>query len=125
MEFPSDIWREIMSYFHSSYKKPLHYDAYTNMDLYKEYSKYDKSNMNSSLYRYILDDYSFCYKASLIDSGKWNPFMTRYCWLAATLHLNENKLRKLWNENYNYKKNIIDDFKIIIRILDIPSMIFD
>ncbi len=25
MEFPEEIWREIMNYFHSSYKQPLHY----------------------------------------------------------------------------------------------------
>ena len=25
MDFPQDIWSEIMSYFHSSYKKPIHY----------------------------------------------------------------------------------------------------
>lgn len=27
MEFPGDIWREIMSYFHSAYKVPLHYTS--------------------------------------------------------------------------------------------------
>lgn len=25
MEFPKEIWMEIMGYFHSAYKKPLHY----------------------------------------------------------------------------------------------------
>ena len=25
MEFPNEIWSEIMGYFHSAYKKPLHY----------------------------------------------------------------------------------------------------
>ena len=25
MEFPNEIWKEIMNYFHSSYKLPLHY----------------------------------------------------------------------------------------------------
>ena len=27
MDFPSDVWEVIMSYFHSSYKKSSHYDA--------------------------------------------------------------------------------------------------
>lgn len=27
MIFPDDVWISIMSYFHSSYKKPLHYEA--------------------------------------------------------------------------------------------------
>ena len=27
MEFPGDIWIEIMSYFHSAYKVPLHYTS--------------------------------------------------------------------------------------------------
>jgi hypothetical protein len=27
MEFSSDIWKEIVGYFHSSYKRPSHYDA--------------------------------------------------------------------------------------------------
>ena len=27
MIFPNDTWNLIMSYFHSSYKKPLHYEA--------------------------------------------------------------------------------------------------
>ena len=29
VEFPEDVWNIIVSYFHSSYKKPTHYDAIT------------------------------------------------------------------------------------------------
>lgn len=35
MEFPQDLWKEIMSYFHSTYKKPLHYECLLeNSDFY-------------------------------------------------------------------------------------------
>ena len=42
MEFPSDIWKTIMSYFHSSYKKPLHYDAFKTIKLYKDFKNSEK-----------------------------------------------------------------------------------
>ena len=35
MEFPKDIWDNILSYFHSPYKCPLHYNAIMdNNDFY-------------------------------------------------------------------------------------------
>lgn len=35
MEFPQDLWGEIMSYFHSTYRKPLHYNCLLeNTDFY-------------------------------------------------------------------------------------------
>ena len=37
MEFPDDIWILTMSYFHSSYKRPLHYDGFISIGLYKDY----------------------------------------------------------------------------------------
>ncbi len=33
-EFPPELWGVVMSYFHSSYKKPLHYDALMNCDYF-------------------------------------------------------------------------------------------
>lgn len=32
MKFPIDIFREILSYFHSTYKKPIHYVAILSQD---------------------------------------------------------------------------------------------
>ena len=76
--------------------------------------------IDNTLYRYILDDYTFCCKLFLIDSGKWNPYMTRYCWLAIILEADEKKAIKLWNHNYKYNKKVADDYSIIIKSLNIP-----
>tara|TARA_Y100000385_G_C13093556_1_gene640043 strand:- start:445 stop:795 length:351 start_codon:yes stop_codon:yes gene_type:complete len=60
MEIPEDIWNTIMGYFHSSYKKPSHYEAimympefyYTRLH-HKESHKYS-DKWNKSL---IVDSY--------------------------------------------------------------------
>ena len=131
MEFPIDIWNTIMTYFHSSYKKPLHYDAFKTIELFRDFKKTKKKisymdnfdNLNlieNTLYRYILDDYSFCRSTILLDTGKWNPFMTRYCWLILLLNMDDEKSQRLWNSNYQYSKVIVDDFKTIINKLNLP-----
>tara|TARA_B100001769_G_scaffold195119_1_gene155533 strand:- start:12754 stop:13173 length:420 start_codon:yes stop_codon:yes gene_type:complete len=131
MEFCNDIWNEIMSYFHSSYKKPLHYQAFISIELYKDYKntdsritfidEFDTINViDNTLYRYILDDYSFCRNIALLDRGKWNPFMCRYSWLTIILNLSEVKEANLWNSNYNYNKLVVKDFKTIIQESRIP-----
>ena len=131
MEFPIDIWNTIMTYFHSSYKKPLHYDAFKTIELFRDFKKTKKKisymdnfdNLNlieNTLYRYILDDYSFCRSTILLDTGKWNPFMTRYCWLILLLNMDDEKSQRLWNSNYHYSKVIVDDFKTIINKLNLP-----
>ena len=70
MEFPDDIWGNIMSWFHSAYREPPHYIAFTNMEIYQEYKTKDNPVLDydgeirmieNTLYRYILDDYSFCW----------------------------------------------------------------
>ena len=134
MEFCNDIWNEIMSYFHSSYKKPLHYQAFISIELYKDYKntdsritfidEFDTINViDNTLYRYILDDYSFCRNIALLDRGKWNPFMCRYSWLTIILNLSELKEANLWNRNYRYNKLVVKDFKTIIQELRIPLTI--
>ncbi len=131
MDFPDDIWILIMSYFHSSYKRPLHYQGFISIELYKDYKNtenktiyihdFDTINViENTLYRYILDDYSFCRNITLLDSGKWNPFMCRYCWLTIILNLSELKEANLWNSNYYYNKLIVNDFKAIIQELQVP-----
>ena len=131
MEFPDDLWNMIMTYFHSSYKKPLHYEAFKTIKLYKDFKNSEKKlwyiddfdNLNvieNTLYRYILDDYSFCRSIVLLDTGKWNPFMSRYCWLILLLNMGDAKSQRLWNSNYHYNRVIVEDFKIIIRNLNVP-----
>tara|TARA_Y100000768_G_scaffold387158_1_gene377496 strand:+ start:5384 stop:5803 length:420 start_codon:yes stop_codon:yes gene_type:complete len=131
MEFCNDIWNKIMSYFHSSYKKPLHYQAFISIELYKHYKntdsritfidEFDTINViDNTLYRYILDDYSFCRNIALLDRGKWNPFMCRYSWLTIILNLSEVKEANLWNSNYSYNKLVVKDFKTIIQESHIP-----
>lgn len=130
MEFPYDIWILIMSYFHSSYKRPLHYDGFISIGLYKDYKNTDSrityigdfdtiNVIDNTFYRYILDDYSFCRNIALLDVGKWNPFMSRYSWLTITLNLSEDKEANLWNSNYCYNKLLVNDFKDIIQELRI------
>ena len=131
MDFPDDIWILIMSYFHSSYKRPLHYQGFISIELYKDYKntdsritfidEFDTINViDNTLYRYILDDYSFCRNIALLDRGKWNPFMCRYSWLTIILNLSHVKEANLWNSNYNYNKLVVKDFKTIIQESRIP-----
>ena len=47
MEFPIDIWNTIMTYFHSSYKKPLHYDAFKTIELFRDFKKDVEYAINS------------------------------------------------------------------------------
>ena len=129
MEFPQDIWMNIMSWFHSSYKKTLHYDAFSNSNIYKDYRTkddpvlyYDNNiyMIDNTLYRYILNDYMFCCKEFLVDTKKWNPFMTRYSWLSVILNVDERKAIKIWNHNYKYNKVIVYDYNVIVKSLHIP-----
>lgn len=127
MEFPKDIWTNIMSWFHSSYKKTLHYDAFSNSNIYKDYREkdntvlyYDDDTIDNTLFRYILNDYTFFCKEFLIDTKKWNPFMTRYSWLFVILNADERKAIKLWNHNYKYNKVLVSDYNVIVKSLRIP-----
>ena len=129
MEFPDDIWENIMSWFHSAYREPLHYIAFNSIEIYQEYKTKDNPVLHydgeirmieNTLYRYILDDYSFCCKVVLIDTGKWNPYMTRYSWLVVVLGIDREKGLKLWNHYYKYNKNLIDDYNVIVKSLHIP-----
>ena len=128
MEFPEDIWMNIMSWFHSSIRK--HY--ITMLLVIVIFTKiktkddpvlcYDNNiyMIDNTLYRYILNDYTFCRKEFLIDTKKWNPFMTRYSWLSVILNADERKAIKLWNHNYKYSKSIASDYNVIVKSLHIP-----
>ena len=74
MIFPQDIWENIISYFHSSYKKPNHYEAIVdipsfnfkrahhvgiNSNKYKGFTPIDRRNDPDrlSLHSYYIDVY--------------------------------------------------------------------
>ncbi len=135
MEFPQDIWREIFSYFHSSYKKPFHLECFKNIKVYQVYHKLSKNlmyqeeqnnpefYMHSSLYRFIMDDYTFIRRDCNLEK-KWNPYMANYCNNLITYNQEEldcgfdDKMRSknLWCIHYdNYKKELLSDF---IHVLD-------
>jgi hypothetical protein len=135
MEFPQDIWREIFSYFHSSYKKPLHLECFKNIKVYQKYHELSKNvmyqeeqdnpelYMHSSLYRFMMDDYTFMFPDCNLEE-KWNPYMANYCNNYITYRGEEldygfdDKMRhkNLWSIDYdNYKKELLSDF---INVLD-------
>tara|TARA_Y100000741_G_scaffold364963_1_gene358084 strand:- start:7855 stop:8298 length:444 start_codon:yes stop_codon:yes gene_type:complete len=135
MEFPQDIWREIFSYFHSSYKKPVHLECFKNIKVYQKYHELSKNvmyqeeqdnpelYMHSSLYRFMMDDYTFMFPDCNLEE-KWNPYMANYCNNYITYRGEEldygfdDKMRhkNLWSIDYdNYKKELLSDF---INVLD-------
>ena len=65
MDFPEDIWNIVMSYFHSSYKKPSHYESimdvseflftrYHNRESCKQTLKWNKSSLIVDSYYMLL-----------------------------------------------------------------------
>ena len=78
MFFPKDIWNIIMSYFHSSYKKPLHYEAI----------------MNISEFYYCVVHHRESYKYNL----HWNN----------NLKINSYYMRLIVNTNYENVYNILN-----------------
>jgi hypothetical protein len=135
MEFPQDIWTEIFSYFHSSYKKPVHLECFKNIKVYQKYHQLSKNvmyqeeqdnpelYMHSSLYRFMMDDYTFMFPDCNLEE-KWNPYMANYCNNYITYRAEEldygydDKMRhkNLWSIDYdNYKKELLSDF---INVLD-------
>ena len=142
MEFPQDIWREIFSYFHSSYKKPLHLECFKNIKVYQKYHELSKNvmyqeeqdnpelYMHSSLYRFMMDDYTFMFPDCNLEE-KWNPYMANYCNNYITYRAEEldygydDKMRhkNLWSIDYdNYKKELLSDFIYVLdHLRDIES----
>ncbi len=54
MFFPEELWDLIFSYFHSSYKKPLHYVSIMNNDDFYYIRKHNKNLVNILPYRNML-----------------------------------------------------------------------
>ena len=130
IQFPKDIWNEIMSFFHSAYKKPLHLDAIS--DFVKVFNQTQnnyvvvivngrRKYIDNTVYRYILDDYTFSREPLVLYIRKWNPFMSRYCFRSIILNINDSNLRKKWKVNCIYRKHIVTDFQKILKQHYLPS----
>ena len=49
MEFPDEIWNHIFSYFHCSYKKPLHYISIMHVDMFKKIRSFHNNSSTNTL----------------------------------------------------------------------------
>ena len=90
MYFPEEIMNTILSFLPMPYRKPPHLAAFKSIAAYRAMQEFEKDPeyqealdtqemfMNSSLYRFIMDDYSFVRRNCGLEN-KWNPFMARYC----------------------------------------------
>ncbi len=134
MYFPEEIFNEIMSYFHSPYRKPPHLDAFKNITAYVQYQKLSRNlmyqesidrmdmYMHSSLYRFIMDDYSF--RRSDCGLQKvWNPFMANYCSRIITPFSesfldpgfgDSQRVSGQWGVGTTYNIKLVRDFSIIL-----------
>lgn len=43
-EFPEDVWGVVMSFFHSSYKRPSHYDAIMSIDDFRNKAEFVRND---------------------------------------------------------------------------------
>ena len=78
MIFPHDIWGEIFSYFHSSYKKPLHLEEFKSIRVKHIWNKleskiYSIMNYNYTLYRFLMD--ITIWLPVYFNIGKWSYWM--------------------------------------------------
>ena len=98
MEFPNDIWIEIMGYFHSTYKKPLHYECLLENDYF-----YFSRETNKTL---------ACISERLkgrfhLEMGKlYNSFYMK-------LILFSTKVTNICLKRQTAAPNILGDFKVI------------
>lgn len=145
--FPNDIWCEIMEYFPKPYRKPPHLDAFKSITSYIQYCELSKNivyqtsledtdkYMNSSLYRYIMDDNTFCRRDCGLEN-KWNPFMAKHCFgleqsmgsseLAGILDTgydDRKRINGVWDKNIEYDTTLVYDFTLILdHIYNIESL---
>ncbi len=77
MNFPNDIWREIFSFFHSSYKKPYHLDEYNSIVIKNIWNELRESLIsiidNYTLYRFIME--TTVWTSDEFNLENW------YCWI--------------------------------------------
>ena len=136
MYFPTDVFREILSFIPLPYRKPPHLDAFKEIVAYRQFLELQKKPeyqeyintpelyMHSSLYRFIMDDLSFRRRGCDLES-KWNPFMATYCermimsspWYDDLIDLGFGDLRRNhenWGSEHHYKLNLVGDFSLIL-----------
>ena len=127
IEFPEDIWKVIMSFFHSAYKKPLHLCAIDKfIKVYKQTQSEcvifidgnHKIYIDNTIYRYMLDDFTFYREPLILYNKRWNPFMSRYCFLSMVTKTHVKQNDSLTDV---YKKCLFDDYKKILRDHYLPS----
>lgn len=81
MQFPHDIWGQIMSYFHSSWRKTYHIDAISELLSHRPNSGWKRvlaGNMYDSYYLYLQSDLYLWQKSPEIQFLKIkSPFYIR------------------------------------------------
>ncbi len=113
MEFPHDIWSEIFSYFHSSYKKPLHLKEYKSIVILNIWNEL-KSKLQSviennyTLYRFIME--TTVWTSQDFNLENW------YCWMKFLINNDENMYNINISNLKESNKRVYIDF---IKILDI------
>tara|TARA_B100000902_G_scaffold333931_1_gene332750 strand:- start:4000 stop:4380 length:381 start_codon:yes stop_codon:yes gene_type:complete len=111
MEFPHDIWSEIFSYFHSSYKKPLHLKEYKSIVILNIWNEL-KSKLQSviennyTLYRFIME--TTVWTSQDFNLENW------YCWMKFLINNDENMYNiNISNLKESNKRVYIDFIKIL------------
>jgi len=111
MEFPHDIWSEIFSYFHSSYKKPLHLKEYKSIIILNIWNQL-KSKLQSviennyTLYRFIME--TTVWTSQDFNLENW------YCWMKFLINNDENMYNiNISNLKESNKRVYIDFIKIL------------
>ena len=118
MEFPSDIWREIMSYFHSSYRKPHH------LDIINEYIQ-DRKILAIKKYmvEYIFGSEFFEFSELYLSEIEYNTIFNSYTYFNEDFNLN---LMIGFILSSNFDKNWKDiPIQIINRVKDNTNNYFD
>ena len=111
MEFPHDIWSQIFSYFHSSYKKPLHLKEYKSIIILNIWNQL-KSKLQSviennyTLYRFIME--TTVWTSQDFNLENW------YCWMKFLINNDENMYNiNISNLKESNKRVYIDFIKIL------------
>ena len=98
MNFPNDIWREIFSFFHSSYKKPYHLDEYNSIVIKDIWNELRESLIsiidNYTLYRFIME--TTVWTSDEFNLENW------YCWIK--FFINDNNYG-IYISNLKIKKS--------------------
>lgn len=104
MEFPRDLWGEIMSYFHSAYRKPLHYNCLLeNTDFYFTREKNKKMSFLLPSQKSLFD---------LQMKKVYDSFYMKIILTARNTTLKKNK-SSICLKRRKAPLNIVNDFKQI------------